>query len=50
MAKLFLAIFLLVFGINVLLGLALPIWVEGILAIIAGAMLLIDRSRGPGRA
>ena len=48
MAHLFVAIFFLVFGLNMLLGLALPIWIMGILAIVAGIMLLIERyGRGP---
>jgi hypothetical protein len=36
MAKIFLAIFLIVFGLNLLIGLSIPIWVTGLLALIAG--------------
>lgn len=43
MAPLFLAIFLIVFGLNVLLGIALPGWVIGVLALIAGLLLLGER-------
>lgn len=43
MAHIFLAIFLLVFGLNMLFGLSLPIWVSGILAVIAGVLLLVER-------
>jgi hypothetical protein len=43
MGHVFLAIFLLVFGLNMLFGLALPVWVSGVLAVIAGALLLIER-------
>lgn len=43
MAHIFLAIFLVVFGINILLGIALPGWVIGILALIAGLLLLGER-------
>lgn len=43
MALIFLAIFLLVFGLNVLLGLALPPWVLAVLALIAGILLLLER-------
>jgi hypothetical protein len=43
MAHIFLAIFLLVFGLNILLGLSLPPWTFGVLAIIAGILLLAER-------
>ncbi|MBI5424173.1 MAG: hypothetical protein HZA32_08790 [Opitutae bacterium] len=46
MAHLFVALFLLVFGINALLGLGLPVWILGALALIAGVMLLVERFRG----
>jgi len=46
MSHLFLAIFLLVFGINALFGLSLPVWILGALALIAGVMLLVERIRG----
>jgi hypothetical protein len=45
MAHLFLAIFLIVFGLNMLLGLSLPIWILGILALIAGILLLLEHFR-----
>lgn len=45
MAHLFLAIFLIVFGLNILLGLSLPIWIIGLLAVIAGVLLALDRFR-----
>lgn len=43
MGHIFLAIFLLVFGLNMLLGLAMPPWILGLLAIIAGILLLMER-------
>lgn len=43
MAQLFLALFLIVFGLNVLFGLSLPFWVTGLLALIAGVMLVMER-------
>ena len=43
MAHLFLALFLIVFGLNLLFGLALPIWVTGLLALLAGVMLVMER-------
>jgi uncharacterized membrane protein HdeD (DUF308 family) len=43
MAHLFLALFLIVFGLNLLFGLAIPIWVTGLLALIAGVMLVMER-------
>lgn len=43
MGHLFLAIFLLVFGLNLLIGVALPGWVLGVLALIAGGLLLAER-------
>jgi uncharacterized membrane protein HdeD (DUF308 family) len=42
MAKIFLALFLIVFGLNLLFGLSIPIWVTGILALVAGVMLLME--------
>ena len=45
MANLFLALFLLVFGLNLLFGLSIPIWVTGLLATIAGVLLVMDRFR-----
>lgn len=43
MGHLFLAIFLLVFGLNMLFALSLPLWVLGVLAVIAGVLLLLER-------
>lgn len=43
MGHIFLAIFLLFFGLNLLLGLGAPPWISGILALIAGALLLVER-------
>ncbi|MDI1247396.1 MAG: hypothetical protein PSV13_00810 [Lacunisphaera sp.] len=40
MANIFVAIFLIVFGGNILLGVALPGWVIGVLALVAGLLLL----------
>lgn len=45
MAHLFLALFLLVFGLNVLVGLSIPNWVTGLLAIIAGVLLVMEHFR-----
>jgi hypothetical protein len=45
MAKIFLALFLLVFGLNLVFGLSIPIWVTGVLALVAGAMILMDHFR-----
>jgi hypothetical protein len=42
MAKIFLALFLIVFGLNLLFGLNIPIWVTGVLALVAGVMLLMQ--------
>jgi hypothetical protein len=43
MGHIFLALFLLVFGLNMLFGLALPVWISGLLAVIAGVLLLMER-------
>ena len=43
MAHLFLALFLLVFGLNLLFGLSIPMWVTGVLAVIAGVLLVMER-------
>lgn len=42
MAKIILALFLVVFGLNLLLGMRIPIWVTGLLAIIAGIGLAME--------
>lgn len=43
MAHIFLALFLIVFGLNLLFGLSIPIWVTGLLAVIAGVLLVMER-------
>ena len=45
MARLFLALFLLVFGLNLLFGLSIPSWVTGLLALIAGVLLVLEHVR-----
>jgi uncharacterized membrane protein HdeD (DUF308 family) len=45
MAHLVLALFLIVFGLNLLFGLSIPIWVSGLLALIAGVMLVMEHFR-----
>jgi uncharacterized membrane protein HdeD (DUF308 family) len=45
MARLFLALFLLVFGLNLLFGLSIPIWVTGLLALISGVLLVMEHFR-----
>jgi uncharacterized membrane protein HdeD (DUF308 family) len=42
MAKIFLALFLLIFGLNLLFGLNIPIWVSGVLALVAGVLLIME--------
>jgi uncharacterized membrane protein HdeD (DUF308 family) len=42
MSKIFLALFLVVFGLNLLFGLSIPIWVTGVLALIAGIALFME--------
>ncbi len=42
MAKIFLALFLIVFGLNLLFGLSIPFWVTGLLALIAGVGLVME--------
>lgn len=43
MAHLFVALFLIVFGLNMLFGLSIPLWILGGLALIAGVLLLGER-------
>lgn len=43
MAHLVLAIFLVVFGLNILLGLGMPPWITGTLALASGVLLLMER-------
>jgi uncharacterized membrane protein HdeD (DUF308 family) len=45
MAHLFLALFLIVFGLNLLFGLSIPIWVTGLLALVAGVLLVMEHFR-----
>jgi len=45
MPRLFLALFLIVFGLNLLIGLSLPIWITGLLALIAGVLLAMEHFR-----
>ena len=42
MSKIFLSLFLIVFGLNLTFGLSIPIWVTGVLALVAGVMLLME--------
>jgi hypothetical protein len=46
MAHLFVALFLIIFGLNILIGLSIPTWVIGSLALIAGVLLVLERFRG----
>ncbi|WP_158305372.1 hypothetical protein [Opitutus terrae] len=45
MTFLFLALFLIVFGLNLLFGLSVPMWITGLLALIAGVLLVLDHFR-----
>ena len=45
MSRIFLASFLLVFGLNLLFGLSIPLWVTGLLAIVAGVLLVLEHFR-----
>ena len=45
MTNIFLALFLIIFGLQSLFGLNLPFWIDGILALIAGILLLSDHFR-----
>jgi hypothetical protein len=45
MAHLILALFLIVFGLNILIGLSLPLWVIGSLAVVAGVLLVLEHFR-----
>ena len=45
MGHIFLAIFLLIFGLNILIGLSIPLWVIGALAVIAGVLLVLEHFR-----
>ena len=43
MAHIFVAIFLIVFGLNIIMPLGIPMWVIGALALVAGILLLVER-------
>ena len=43
MSHIFLAIYLILVGLNILIGLTLPAWVLGTLALVAGVLLLAER-------
>ena len=43
MSRIFLALFLLVFCLNLLIVLSIPIWVTGLLALIAGVLLALEQ-------
>jgi hypothetical protein len=43
MAHLFVALFLIVFGLNLLFGFSIPMWIAGLLALIAGVLLVMER-------
>lgn len=45
MAQLCLALFLIIFGLNILIGLSIPMWVIGALALVAGALLVLEHFR-----
>jgi hypothetical protein len=47
MPRLFLAFFLIIFGLNLLFGLSIPIWVSGLLAFVAGVLFLMEYFRLP---
>jgi len=42
MSQIFLALFLVVFGLNLLFGLSIPIWVTGLLAFLAGVLIAMN--------
>jgi hypothetical protein len=43
MSQISLAVFLIVFGLNILFGLPIPIWVVGLLAVFAGVTIAMRR-------
>lgn len=45
MSRIILALFLLVFGINMLCRLTVPLWLLGLLAVLAGALQLMEHFR-----
>lgn len=42
MARIFLALFLIIFGLNITFGTSIPNWVPGILALISGILYLAE--------
>jgi hypothetical protein len=46
MAHIVLAVYLILVGLNILVGLSLPSWVLGVLALVAGVLLLVPSFRG----
>lgn len=50
MVQLLLAVFLLVFGFNLLVGVLLPTWIVGVVALGAGILLLTAHFRAPSRS
>ncbi|MEO6246880.1 MAG: hypothetical protein ABIQ12_15750 [Opitutaceae bacterium] len=46
MAHIFLAIFLIVFGLNLIAGLSFPVWILGGLALVTGVLFLVERFGG----
>jgi hypothetical protein len=43
MAHIVLAIYLIIVGLTVLFGLTLPAWIAGVLALVAGVLMLASR-------
>jgi hypothetical protein len=43
MANILLAIFLVLFGLNILIDINLPSWILGTLALVAGVLMLAER-------
>jgi hypothetical protein len=43
MASILLAIYLILVGLNILVGINLPSWVLGVLALAAGTLMLLER-------
>ena len=43
MSRLFLALYLLLVGLTILFGLNLPSWIAGVLALAAGALMILER-------
>lgn len=43
MSQIFLALYLIVVGLTILFGLNLPAWIAGVLALVAGILILVSR-------